>query len=479
MSGSGSPRATHVPARSAAWAVAAVFAAPVLALVLSGANAGRAAFDSIAYHEHFIRQLAEDAPRIDLSNPLTATTPGFHMLIAAASVAGLESTTSLRLVAAAIGVALVWWLARWCERSTGSPAAAVLALPLAASVYVIGSGAWLLPDDLAWLLVGVVLATCLRPTIRTRDLALASALLVPLVLVRQTHLWAAALVWAAAMRPRGDATDGSPTVMRALGRAWPWILATMPAFVVVAAFASRWGGLVPPRFQGELQSFNPATPAFLLLQAAILVVGFLPWTAQAVRRAMVRSPRVLIAAAAAGLLFAALPATTEDVAAGRYSGWWTIVGRSPSIAGRTSMAMLVLAPIGSTAIAALLLGLGRGRRLVASMSVLAFGAAVTVQHYAWQRYHEPFLLILLPILCIEQEDGWTWRPSAGLAPVALATVLGAASWRSLGADAVATVAAGRIPPAVHRADGDRYYDGPRRLDEREVAERIEAESSPR
>ncbi|MEY3022777.1 MAG: hypothetical protein RIS86_1975 [Planctomycetota bacterium] len=463
MSGSGSPRATHVPARSAAWAVAAVFAAPVLALVLSGANAGRAAFDSIAYHEHFIRQLAEDAPRIDLSNPLTATTPGFHMLIAAASVAGLESTTSLRLVAAAIGVALVWWLARWCERSTGSPAGAVLALPLAASVYVIGSGAWLLPDDLAWLLVGAVLAICLRPKVGPRDLALASALLVPLVLVRQTHLWAAALVWAAAMRPRGDEPI---TPARAVRAALPWIVATVPAFATVGAFARHWGGLVPPRFQGELQSLNPATPAFLLLQVAILSLGFLPWIARAVRLAFDRSLHALIAGGLAGLLLAAIPTTTENIVAGRYSGWWTLVGRAPTIGGRMSLAMLVLAPVGAMVVVALVAGLGRGRRIVAVAAILAFGGAVTLQHYAWQRYHEPFILLLLPMLCVLQEDGWRWRPRMALAPLALVAVSVVVCVRSLDATPVAQ---GRVPPARHRAEGDRFYLESRRLSEMEVA----------
>ncbi|MFM1822116.1 MAG: hypothetical protein RI967_382 [Planctomycetota bacterium] len=456
----------------AAWLVAAAFAAPVLAIVLSGHNAGRAAFDSIVYHEHFIRRLAEEAPTVDLSNPLTATTPGFHMLLAAASLAGLESTTALRLVAMAIGALLVWCVARWCERVAGRAAGAILALPLAASVYVIGSGAWLLPDDLAWLLVAAIVACCLRPSCTRRDLAIAAALLVPLVLVRQTHLWVAAVVWMAAFRVRAGESD--PGFAQRARRALPWVVATLPAFAAVALFAWIWGGLVPPRFQGELQSLNPATPAFLCLEFAILSLGFAPWVAGALVRAWRSAPRAIVAAAVAGLLLAAVPETTESIAGGRYSGWWVIVGKLPVIAERTGVAMLVLAPAGAAMLAALLVGVDRARRPVLAMAVIAFGAAVTMQHYAWQRYHEPFLLLLLPALCLLQEDGWRWKPRFALAPLAFAGVLAMVTSRALHTDPVAT---GSIPPAVHRAEGDRYYDGPRRRTDEEVAAAIADEAA--
>lgn len=457
---------------AAAWLVAAAFAAPVCAIVLTGHDAGRAAFDSIVYHEHFIRRLAEEAPRVDLSNPLTATTPGFHMLLAAASLAGLASTMALRLVAMAIGALFIWCVARWCERAAGRAAGALLALPLAMSVYVIGSGAWLLPDDLAWLLVAAVVAICVRPSCTRRDLAIAAALLVPLVLVRQTHLWVAAVVWMAALRvPAGAPDPGFAVRMR---RAIPWVAATLPAFATVALFASIWGGLVPPRFQGELQSPNPATPAFLCLEFAILSLGFAPWVAGALVRGWRNAPRAIVGAAVAGAVLAAVPETTESIADGRFSGWWVIVGKLPVIAGRTGVAMLVLAPAGAAMLAALLLGVDRSRRAVLAMAVVAFGAAVTMQHYAWQRYHEPFLLLLLPALCLLQEDGWRWRPRFALAPLALAGVLALVTMRALH---TGVVAPGTIPPSVHRAAGDRYYDGPRRLTDEEIAAAIAGEAS--
>ena len=461
---------------SAAWLVAAAFAAPVCAIVLTRHNAGRAAFDSIVYHEHFVRRLAEEAPRVDLSNPLTATTPGFHMLLAAASLAGLESTTALRLVAMAIGALLVWCVARWCERAAGRAAGALLALPLAMSVYVIGSGAWLLPDDLAWLLVGAIVACCVRPAsaFARRDLVVAAALLVPLVLVRQTHLWVAAVVWMAAFRVRAGETD--PGFSARARRAVPWIVATLPAFATVAFFASIWGGLVPPRFQGELQSLNPATPAFLCLEFAILSIGFAPWVVGALVHGWRKAPRAIVAAAVVGTILAAVPETTEDIASGRYSGWWVIVGKLPVIAGRTGVAMLVLAPLGAAMLAALLVGVDRSRRSVLAMAVVAFGGAVTMQHYAWQRYHEPFLLLLLPALCLLQEDGWRWRPRFALAPVAFAGALALVTMRALHTEPVAT---GTIPPPVHRAEGDRYYDGPRRLTDDEIAAAIADEASRR
>ena len=104
----------------------------------------------------------------------------------------------------------------------------------------------------------------------------------------------------------------------------------------------EWGGLTAPRFQTEVQAFNLATPAFMLLEIAVLSVGFLPWLAEPLRRAWESHRGVLIASAALGLLLAVGPETTASFEAGRFSGWWVLIERAPVLAGRTSL-LLVLA----------------------------------------------------------------------------------------------------------------------------------------
>ena len=100
----------------AAFFAGAVTLVPTLWLILSGHNAGRAAFDSVVYHERFIRDLAASWPRFDVSNPLTATTPGYHVLLATFVKLGFDSELALRLISALIGASLGGLLAAWLAK---------------------------------------------------------------------------------------------------------------------------------------------------------------------------------------------------------------------------------------------------------------------------------------------------------------------------------------------------------------------------
>ena len=446
----------HGPVASmwAAALAALTLMVPALVLIVGGNNNGRAAFDSTAYHERFIRALAESFPSFDLSNPLTATTPGYHILVATAAQFGAESTMAMRLVSMVVGCAFVATVAAWIARRTGAGLAYVFTLPLIASIYVVGSAAWLLPDNLAWLLVVSILFLALGDPLRARRLALASVLLALLVCVRQIHIWAAATVWvggwilvgAGSPRPRG-------TVDRAL-RTAPWILATVPAFALLGWFVGHWGGLTPPRFQNELQVVNPATPAFILLQLAVISLAFLPWLGGAVRRAWMQHRGIVLACAFAGLLAAAVPVTTADLHAGRFSGWWGLIERAPVLFGRSSVAMLVLSPVGAAMLGAALLGLAPRARLVLGVSILAFTAALTANYYCFQRYHEPFLLVLVPVLCVLQRDQPArLSPARALVPLGFAALLAVISVRGFRGEAVPPDA---IPAAEHIAPGEAF-----------------------
>lgn len=401
----GSQPKTETTSPRAVWIVAAVvalfLAVPAAVLILAGSNAGRAAFDATAYHLRFIRDLAAQCPDFDLSNPLTATTPGYHIVLALVARAGADSLEALRFASLAIGCAFVATVASWYARRTRPLAATVLALPLVASVYVLGAAAWTVPDNLAWLLVVSILWLALMERAGAKRLALACVLLVALVSVRQIHIWAAAVIWAAAF---ADARRVGLGLVPSCMRAAAWGVATLPAFAVLWLFYRHWGGLAPPRFQNEVQGMSASTPAFLMLQVAILAVGFLPWTLPAVRRAWRDSRTVLFLAGASGLILAVAPVTTASFADGRFGGWWSLVERAPSIAGRTSLLMVAAAPVGALVLAALITGLPPRARMILGITLAAFAAAMTSNHYPWQRYHEPFLLCFIPACLLLQRE---------------------------------------------------------------------------
>ncbi len=397
-----------------------VLAIPSAYLILTGNNCGRAAFDATAYHLRFIRDLAAQFPAFDLSNPLTATTPGYHVVLALLARMGADSIEALRFGSVAIGCAFVATVAIWCGRRAARGEALALVLPLAVSLYVVGAAAWTVPDNLAWLLVVGILWLALMEARRPARLAAACVLLALLVYVRQIHIWAAAIIWIAAFT---DARAEGRTPVASLARAASWACATLPAFLVLWLFMRKWGGLTPPRFQSDIQGINGATPAFILLQIAILAVGFLPWTWPALVRAWREHRGVVVGAALGGLLLAAIPATNASFQAGRFSGWWSLVERAPVIADRTSVVMLLAAPIGAAVTAALLAGLRPRDRAILGVALLAFAAALTANYNCWQRYHEPLLLCLLPACFLLQTERAAPRGWAGFAPPALLVLM--------------------------------------------------------
>ena len=441
-------------------AIAAAFLAlflPASTVALLGFNAGRGAWDATVYHEPFVRQLAADFPRFDLSNPLTATTPGYHILLAGLSQIGLGSTLSLRLITALFGGLLIAALAAWLTRRVRPLDAVLLSLPLAASIYTFQASAFILPDNPAWLLVFLIIALCLRDPPGLGRLALAAALTALLVFTRQVHLWAAGVVWLAAWL---GVTRTDPGLFTHLPRRIPRTLAafsiTLPAVAIVAWFIHHWGGLTPPRFQGDMHGGNPATPAFILVQIVVLAIGFGPWLLPAVLRAARDHAAILLAAAALGLLLALIPATTTEPAAGRYSGWWAVNAKAPVLFGRNSTLFLILAPIGAMLIAGPLLALPHRARWTLLGALTAFTLAQSATFFSWQRYHEPFLILFLAMLAGLQPPELRRTPFARLRAPAMALLCLLLVAISVPALRGTPVAPGTPPPPKHTSPDDPW-----------------------
>lgn len=451
---------------------------------------GRAGFDALNYHVPTIARFADQLPKPDLSDYLSATTPGYHLIMA---LLGLVTPTNVG--AAVIGVVLIqmaatglygrvwhirsWLVARGDARSKESSVGVTwlcglcITAPLLTSVYVFTSSAWSLPDNLAWAGVAFALVTSMHFRHSVLVYVFAALSLAFLVFVRQIHLWAAAPIVIAAWMSAGIQSGLPVRLVETSDAGWSWrdllftqldrrvkragiaVLCVLPAFALVGYFVHVWGGLTPPTFQGQypvdmskpplLRLINaPAAPAFVLALFGVFGSFFAAWWGPAAIRGLTRSRgrMVLILGAVMGLLAAVIPATTMSVAEGRWSGMWTIAAKLPSV-GHTSLLIAACSTLGGMIVAAMMLGMRVSQAAVLATSVAGFVAAQMASFQLWQRYNEPFVLIMLIICCgplLASNDvtepprplsaRWWWRLRIA-GPLVLAVLLGAVTVNEL------------------------------------------------
>lgn len=395
------------PALIAAAVSVAVFLAAALPLILSQNLMGRAAFDQLHFHEPVVRQFTAQWPRPDLSDYRSATTPGYHLVLAGVARYLSDSGMILQLAAATFTAALLGLLAWACGRITAAAVwGMLLTLPMAASIYVFFPGVWLLPDNLGWLLVLAMGLWCWRMACgrgaAAVNFAVAAALLIAIVFVRQSHFWTAGLLWLAAWIAAAPIGDGGLMGMltnlpRRFGGLVFAAVATLPAAAVLVGFARLWEGMTPPLFKGQYPNLvNPATPAFVLALLAVLSAFFAGFVGPAAWRVLKERPWGLGLAMLAAAVVAAVPETTY-IHEQRSTGLWNLVKIGPVIGGHTSVVLLVLAPAGAWALLAWFCALGPRARWMFLCAFGAFAAAQTATPLCWQRYIEPHLLMLLAL----------------------------------------------------------------------------------
>lgn len=447
----------HPDRRSALPAAVAVGLFVLLAwpLILSGFVKGRGAFDQLNYHEQAIRTFSEQWPHPDYSDYLSATTPGYHTVLAAFAHFVSDDRRALQCIGSLFTVGLLLLLARGVTpRRSGAGSrvgATALLLPVVVSMPVLYAGVWLLPDNAGWLGVLAVWMLALRRRFDVWTVAGGGAMLAALVFVRQIHLWPLAMLLAAAWLgagPDDDAPFDAGQDLRALFTRIPsrlaraaWILAAAaPAIVVLWWFWSTWHGLTPPVFNERHVGGNPSAPAFVLAVFGMFAVFFLPFVLDAVRLLWVRHTWLLALALLAGVTVALVPPTAFSIEAGRYSGLWSVARLLPAPVGR-SVLVVPLAVLGAGLLPAWFVALGRRDRWIMLAAMVAFIAAQCASFKLWQRYNEPFVLLWLALAAARvpaarSVAGEGWRV---LGPVVLAAGLAATT-------AVSLVAARPVAP---------------------------------
>jgi hypothetical protein len=395
------PAATrHSHSRLPPLLLALLFGAAALPLILGGDERGRGAQDQNGFHLPAIRHFAAQWPAFDFHDYSSATTPGYHLLGAGVEhfVSGEERV--LRLASALLTVGLLVALAAAVGRSLPTWPAVAVGLPMVASLYVFSSGVWLLPDNIAWWgVLGIVLLG-LRRRVDWKSYVGGGVLLLELVGVRQSNLWAAAVLWLGAWLGSDAEAPLWPDRPKQWGergrRLAGMLLATLPAFVLVAGFWALWGGGTPPSFASEHRGGNPAMPALTLAVLGVYGLFFAGFLLPAAGR-FTRGQWLAIAGAILlGFIVGVAPATSYSAAQGRVSGIWNAVPHLP-IFGERSVLIVALAMLGAGWLAAWCCALRRRDRWVFLGAWVAFIAAQSANNMAWQRYVEPFVLMMLAL----------------------------------------------------------------------------------
>jgi hypothetical protein len=434
-----------------------------LALIFSGRIPGRVAYDQKLYHEPAIRQFVEQWPSFDLWHYKSATTPGYHILQAAVAKFISPSVAAMQLVSLAFATLLMYFLGSAAGTRAPPLLALALTLPFACSMYVIQSSAWLLPDNAGWLGVLLIVILALRAIVTHATLALGGLVLLALVFVRQIHAWTAGLLWLCAwLLPQHDTTSGSATasnplipfrtifanVPRSISRTLVAFSFTLPAIALLVLFHRYWHGLVPPVFQGLYSGLNPSAFVLILATFGAFAPFFAPFWLPRLTPAVRSSPVQFIVITLIVLIAACIVPTNHDYAAGRRTGLWNIADRLPTIAGHSSPFMLALVLVGTVALLALASANETRRRLVLLASILGYAAASTANHDLFQRYVDPFALMVLALLSAGAAvPTGLARRLAPAAPLALALLLLAVSLHGLrNSDRVTDPPPAALPP---------------------------------
>lgn len=281
------------------------------------------AFDQNLFHIQVVRQFEMQWPAPDLSDYSAATGPLYHLvMVALGAVFGNELGT-LRVLSVIFGVGLVMVVSGVAGRFTDSRAAAFLTMPLAASIYVVGSATHVHTDDFAWMASALCIACVLFSQRCPKILLVASLSMLIAVAARQNFIWLAGPVLFAGLLDLGRERSSS---------AWKGLLALvaviMPSIAILITFIVLWGGLVPPHFQGFHVStgINWIAPGYALGLLGLYAPFFLLAVPESVSL-LRKNVGMLCVAAVVGVLCVLIPVSAPEIASGRTGGpLWTLSG---------------------------------------------------------------------------------------------------------------------------------------------------------
>ncbi len=378
---------------SSAWAPVLVLLILVAGIFLGDHLISSHAYDQNHYHIQVIRQFEAQWPAPDFSDYAAATGPLYHLVLVALGEVFGNDLETLRVLSVLFGIGLVVAVAGVAGRLTAPRAAAFLAMPLAASIYVVGSATHVHTDDFAWMAASLCIGCVLVRKHCAPVLMAASVAMLAAVATRQNFIWLAGPVLLAGLLDLARERNS-------LG--WKRLLAhvavILPSVGLLVTFVVLWGGLVPPHFQEfHVSGGNWIAPGYALGLLGLYAPFFL--LAVPEPRTLLRG-RLLVPCLAAlvGALLVLLPVSAPDVAAGRtggplwtLSGLWVVADRSIPLAffaafGAGSLAFFGLAVFSANATRGWLI-------LLCALAATTVTQVANVQTF--QRYFDTPTLVFL------------------------------------------------------------------------------------
>ncbi len=396
-----------------------LFYAFALPLILTDYNAGRAYGDQQMGHLPAIMFFAE---QLDFSNYPSATTPGYHLLIAVFVKIFTKNIIFLKLVSSLITAVFIGVFAALLYEKAGKLKTIVLLLPMIFSLYILPDGVWLVPDNLAWLTVSLIfIIFAIRP-LDAPDLICAGLVLLAAVAVRQSNLWLASIPWAAGL---AYLLFDNPLKRKKIFLVVLAFLVTVPAFLLLFYFFTIWEGLVPPSVQGRHErGLSYCVPAFFLSIFFVYALFYTPIVIEAVKKHLTRRAYYcIVVSGIIGFFIAVIPATDYNHEVGRFSGFWNFVRLAPSI-GHTSVLLTVTSSLGGVLLCCWLLLVKRKFRFILFMASIAFSLALVPNALVLERYFAGFVFILLLIILYKTDSvDWERLPNFVLIGPAVFTLI--------------------------------------------------------
>lgn len=434
--------AARKPALWPALSLLALYWLLVAPVILSGRGGPSEAVDQDRNHVVVIRTMLEQWPSVDIVNYASATSPGYHLSLAALNrlIAGPELNLPLvRWCNALLSMALLLVVYLFACRAIVPWGAAALSVPLLFSPYFLGAAIFLTTDNAALLFVAIALGGALfLPRRPVTDLALGVSAACA-VGVRQIQAWVAGpmgfaglLASPLALRLPGIRRITGPEPLTWRNLVIGAIAGILP-LALLGWFVLLWGGLMPPEYKSIHDTgANPATFAFALALLGGFGVLYFPLFSVGARP-LARCPVVWFGAAVGLIAALVVPTAYTPPAEGfmpprAFGALWRVVGLAPEVSGRSLM-LVAMAPVGGAVVVALAhAGIRAGRRretVLLLLSMLGWLLAQSFNSMAWQRYFEPMLLIFLiwGVAMSMRTDArrlcWRW---GGVALLALAEI---------------------------------------------------------
>jgi hypothetical protein len=366
---------------------------------------GRALLDEQHFHLPAIEKFANDKTFDDYTS---ATTPGYHLvlslLLTESDNISTDNLQVIRILGSLFTALFIGSLAWQLSFKFSLSKVLLLISPVIASIYVLPSGVWLLPDNSNWLCVSISLMLLnsfyshqgISDPKSTKFfiwLLFVSVMLVLAVWFRQTSIW---LVSIFAFLSFAILTDINKTVQHRLKLITFIFLSLLPALLSLLYFFMLWNGFVPPSFQKTHLTPSPSSPAFFLTALFFYSSFYFPIVFNELKTFVIQEKtfRYVISAGVAGFIIGIFPETSYNMAEGRNSGLWNFVKLFPSIEEKSPL-IITGSTLGASCLSFWICLSKEKLRLPLLGGTLVFMISLIMNKFVYERYIAAYLFIFI------------------------------------------------------------------------------------